>query len=288
MIDLLIIGNGFLGNNLQKNAINQGLNSHLTDYRKSGIDIRNISNIEGIINQEKPRIIINCAAISNIDLIENNSDNAFEVNAVGAKNLAIICEKLNLKLVHISTDSVFDGRGKMYTENDLPNPINEYSKSKKMGEDLIKKYLKKFKINQNITKVMLLCYPRVFGYVFNPLSIFYCYDRNKLVSVFYEVKNTFNEQHTYIFKVRNNQKIEQKCKKKFYVSPFMDMDTYYNFKLLNPGKKFSIFIRQNDKDGTILTATQTGDRKKFSFQQLFLNFFKYPLMTIKIIISIHY
>tara|TARA_B110000467_G_C18285529_1_gene461341 strand:+ start:568 stop:1410 length:843 start_codon:yes stop_codon:yes gene_type:complete len=143
MIDLLIIGNGFLGNNLQKNAINQGLNSHLTDYRKSGIDIRNISNIEGIINQEKPRIIINCAAISNIDLIENNSDNAFEVNAVGAKNLAIICEKLNLKLVHISTDSVFDGRGKMYTENDIPNPINEYSKSKKMGEDLIKKYLKK-------------------------------------------------------------------------------------------------------------------------------------------------
>jgi len=155
-------------------------------------------------------------------------------------------------------------------------------------KDWVLKNLKKFKINQNITKVMLLCYPRVFGYVFNPLSIFYCYDKNKLISVFYEVKNTFNEQHAYIFKIRNNKKIEQKCKKKFYVSPFMDMDTYYNFKLFNPGKKFSIFIKQTDKDGTILTATQTGDRKKFSFKQLFFNFFKYPLMTIKIIISIHY
>ena len=155
-------------------------------------------------------------------------------------------------------------------------------------KDWVLENLKKFKINQNITKVMLLCYPRVFGYVFNPLSIFYCYDKNKLIAVFYEVKNTFNEQHTYIFKIRNDQKIEQKCKKKFYVSPFMDMDTYYNFKLLNPGEKFSIFIKQTDEYGTILTATQKGDRKKFSFQQLLVNFFKYPLMTIKIISSIHY
>jgi len=148
--------------------------------------------------------------------------------------------------------------------------------------------LKKFKINQNITKIKLLCYPRVFGYVFNPLSIFYCYENSKLKAIFYEVKNTFNEQHTYIFKIKNNEKIEQKCKKKFYVSPLMDMDTYYNFKLLNPGEKLSIFIKQTDEKGVILTATQSGDRKEFSLKQLVLNFFKYPLMTIKIIGSIHF
>ena len=152
----------------------------------------------------------------------------------------------------------------------------------------VKKNLKKFNISNNITTIKLLCYPRVFGYVFNPLSIFYCYEKNDLKAIFYEVKNTFNEQHTYIFKIKNNEKIEQKCKKKFYVSPFMDMETYYNFKLINPKEKLSIFIRQTNGEETVLTATQTGDKKEFSFKQLLINFFKYPLMTIKIISSIHY
>ena len=155
-------------------------------------------------------------------------------------------------------------------------------------KDWVQKNVKKFNISNNITKVKLLCYPRVFGYVFNPLSIFYCYENNNLKAIFYEVKNTFNEQHTYIFKIKDNEKIEQKCKKKFYVSPFMDMETYYNFKLLNPKEKLSIFIRQTNGEETVLTATQTGDKKEFSFKQLLINFFKYPLMTIKIMSSIHY
>ena len=152
----------------------------------------------------------------------------------------------------------------------------------------VQKNIKKFNISNNITKIKLLCYPRVFGYVFNPLSIFYCYENNDLKAIFYEVKNTFNEQHTYIFKIKDNEKIEQKCRKKFYVSPFMDMETYYNFKLLNPSEKLSIFIRQTNGEETVLTATQTGDKKEFSFKQLLINFFKYPLMTMKIISSIHY
>ena len=148
--------------------------------------------------------------------------------------------------------------------------------------------LKKFQIKEKITNIKVLCYPRILGYVFNPLSIFYCYEKDKLVAIFYEVKNTFNEQHTYIFKIKNNDEIIQKCRKKFYVSPFMDMETFYNFKLLNPNDKLSVFIKQTDADGTILTATQTGDKKEFSFKQLAINFLKYPLMTIKIISSIHY
>ena len=148
--------------------------------------------------------------------------------------------------------------------------------------------LKKFNIHQNINTIKILCYPRIFGYVFNPLSIFYCYNNTNLKAIFYEVKNTFNEQHTYIFKVNNNEKIDQKCKKKFYVSPFMDMETYYNFKLLEPDEKLSVYIKQTDTEGTVLTATQTGDKKELSLKQLILNFIKYPLMTIKIISSIHY
>ena len=148
--------------------------------------------------------------------------------------------------------------------------------------------LKKFQIKEKITNIKVLCYPRILGYVFNPLSIFYCYEKDKLVAIFYEVKNTFNEQHTYIFKIKNNEEIIQKCRKKFYVSPFMDMETFYNFKLINPNDKLSVFIKQTDADGTILTATQTGDKKEFSYKQLAINFLMYPLMTIKIISSIHY
>ena len=155
-------------------------------------------------------------------------------------------------------------------------------------KDWVISNLKKFQIKENITKIKVLCYPRILGYVFNPLSIFYCYEKDKLVAIFYEVKNTFNEQHTYIFKIKNNEEIIQKCRKKFYVSPFMDMETFYNFKLLNPKDKLSVFIKQTDADGTVLTATQTGDKKEFSFKQLAINFLKYPLMTIKIISSIHY
>ncbi len=155
-------------------------------------------------------------------------------------------------------------------------------------KDWVISNLKKFRIKENITNIKLLCYPRILGYVFNPLSIFYCYEKDKLVAIFYEVKNTFNEQHTYIFKIKNNEEIIQKCRKKFYVSPFMDMETFYNFKLIDPNDKLSVFIKQTDADGTILTATQTGDKKEFCYKQLAINFLMYPLMTIKIISSIHY
>ena len=160
------------------------------------------------------------------------------------------------------------------------------------GSDIknwVKNNLSKFKINFQVSKIKLLCFPRIFGYVFNPLSIFYCYnEKSELRAILYEVKNTFNEQHTYIFKIKDNQDIAQRCKKKFYVSPFMDMETYYNFRLLNPDEKLTVFIKQTDANGTILTATQTGVKKELNFKQLVINFFRYPLMTVKIISSIHF
>ena len=129
------------------------------------------------------------------------------------------------------------------------------------GRSLIKwvnKTLKKSKINFNAEKIKLLCYPRFFGYVFNPLSIFYCYDKNlKLKAILYEVKNTFNEQHTYIFRCSTSSNlILHKCSKKFYVSPFIKMKTFYNFRLLKPGKKINVNIRQDDENGLLLIESQ--------------------------------
>tara|TARA_Y100000590_G_scaffold3973_1_gene5256 strand:+ start:519 stop:1289 length:771 start_codon:yes stop_codon:yes gene_type:complete len=154
----------------------------------------------------------------------------------------------------------------------------------------VKNTLKKSKLNFKIGKIKLLCYPRFFGYVFNPLSVFYCYDKNfKLKAILYEVKNTFNEQHTYIFRCSTSSNlILHKCNKKFYVSPLIEMETFYNFRLLKPGKKLNVLIKQNDKKGLLLIARQTGKRLNLSSKNLFFEFLKHPLMSFKVILAIHF
>ena len=156
--------------------------------------------------------------------------------------------------------------------------------------DWVTKNLKKYNINFKVTKIKLLCFPRIFGYVFNPLSIFYCYnENNELRAILYEVKNTFNEQHTYIFPVQKNEKIiTQTCNKKFYVSPFMEMETAYNFRLAEPKETLSIFIKQTDDKGMLLSACQIGKKEQISTKKLVQNFFKHPMMTIKIMMAIHF
>ena len=160
------------------------------------------------------------------------------------------------------------------------------------GSDLtewVKKNLENYKLNFNISKIKLLCFPRIFGYVFNPLSIFYCYEQNVLKAILYEVKNTFNEQHTYVFSVSNSSNIiTQQCSKKFYVSPFIEMNTLYNFRLSEPDDNIRILIKQTDKEGKVLVACQIGNRRTMSFKNLLVNFFTHPMMTFKIMISIHY
>ena len=146
------------------------------------------------------------------------------------------------------------------------------------------------KIDIGSGTIKLLCYPRFFGYVFNPLSIFYCYDENsQLKAILYEVKNTFNEQHTYVFSASPSSKlILHRCDKKFYVSPFMEMKTFYNFRLLNPGKILNVFIKQGDSQGTLLTACQVGKKIEMTSKNLMFQFLKHPLMSFKIILAIHF
>ena len=150
--------------------------------------------------------------------------------------------------------------------------------------------LKKNYIDTKNIQIKLLCYPRIFGYVFNPLSVFYIYDNNSnLISVMYEVKNTFGEQHTYIFKTDIDQNlIQHMCKKKFHVSPFIQMDCIYFFRLLKPGKKISVIIDQNDQEGKILYASQDGVRCELTNANFIKSYLKHPLMTFKIILAIHF
>ena len=154
----------------------------------------------------------------------------------------------------------------------------------------VEKNLNSLEIEKSEIKIKLLCYPRILGYVFNPLSIFFVYNKNSsLIAILYEVKNTFGEQHTYVFKVDTNEKlIKNNCKKKFYVSPFMDLSSEYFFKILNPGNKLSVIIDQRDQEGKLLYASQDGIRSELSSKNLIFSYLKHPLMTFKIIAAIHF
>jgi DUF1365 family protein len=137
-----------------------------------------------------------------------------------------------------------------------------------------------------------MCFPRILGYVFNPLSIIYCYEEEILIAIFYEVKNTSNEQHTYCF-AEINRKVdstyEHYCNKNFYVSPFIGMKAKYKFKNLLPQKKMSIVIDLLDKDNIkVLTAAQYGFRLSLNSYSLLRQLFSNPLLIIKVISSILY
>ena len=139
--------------------------------------------------------------------------------------------------------------------------------------------------------VKLLCYPRVLGYGFNPLSIYFCYsENNDLVCIIYEVCNTFLERHSYIIPVTatGNDTVKQKCKKELYVSPFVDMNAEYHFEITPPNQQLSVFIKEADKEGLFLIASFVGRKTNITGLSLVKYLFQYPFMSAKIILGIHW
>lgn len=127
---LITGGNGQLGSSLKK-----FIKSDAIFLNSSELDITNINDIKSSIDRYMPSHIINCAAYTNVEKAESNSETAFLVNQHGVSNLAKSCESNKIPLIHISTDYVFDGKKNTpYTEEDQPNPINTYGKSKLAGE----------------------------------------------------------------------------------------------------------------------------------------------------------
>lgn len=146
-------------------------------------------------------------------------------------------------------------------------------------------------LNTPCGRITLLCYPRILGYVFNPLSVYYCYDEaDSLFAVVCEVKNTFGEQHVYVCRAERNERgqlAEQKAAKDFHVSPFIDLDGQYTFRFQAPGPKLRLEIC-HEGPGTLLLTGVTGTAEPLSTRTLFKGFFKYPLMTLKVIGAIHF
>jgi DUF1365 family protein len=141
--------------------------------------------------------------------------------------------------------------------------------------------------------VLLLCYPRLLGYTFNPLSAYFCYRAGgDLALIIYEVRNTFGDIHPYVLPVRPGEitgaGVRQHQDKLFYVSPFIEMAMRYHFRVSPPGVEVKLRILETDRDGPLLAATFIGRRRALATAELLRAFFALPFVTFKIVAAIHW
>jgi DUF1365 family protein len=139
--------------------------------------------------------------------------------------------------------------------------------------------------------IRLLCMPRLLGFVFNPISVYYCYHRDgALKAMLYEVHNTFGQRHSYLIPVDadSSEPLEQRCLKAFYVSPFMDMDIAYRFRVKPPAERVTLVIESADAKGPVLTASLAGTRQELTDAALLRTFAAFPFMTLKVVAGIHW
>jgi len=139
--------------------------------------------------------------------------------------------------------------------------------------------------------IRLLCLPRILGYVFNPISVYFCYlGDGTLNAILYEVNNTFGQRHSYLIPVEagNRRMIEQSCAKQLYVSPFNDMEMSYQFKVMPPDATVAVGIDALDPRGLLITTALSGKRKEFSDSAMMRTFLAHPLLTLKVIVAIHW
>ena len=142
-------------------------------------------------------------------------------------------------------------------------------------------------------RVLLLCYPRLLGFAFNPLSVYFCHRADgELALMIYEVRNTFGDIHPYVLPVQAQQRSEagvrQEHDKLFYVSPFMEMAMRYHFRVSPPDQTVKLRILETDGDGPLLAATFNGRRSRLNTAQLLRSFVAFPLVTFKIMAAIHW
>ena len=170
MKKILVTGcNGQLGRAIRKEYEGTDtvfINTDVTELDDAvALDITDINAVMAIVEEQKPDVIINCAAHTNVDACETQWDAAYRINAIGPRNLSIAATKVGAKMIHVSTDYVFEGNGtRPYTEFDEPNPISAYGKTKYEGERFVKEFASKYFIlrtawlygeGKNFVKTML-------------------------------------------------------------------------------------------------------------------------------------
>jgi uncharacterized protein len=136
----------------------------------------------------------------------------------------------------------------------------------------------------------VLCYPRILGYVFNPLSVWFCHDRNgRLQAIVYEVHNTYDERHFYVLPAAGQAgQVAHDCAKDFYVSPFLSRDCRYHFRVVPPADKVAVVIHETEAGEAVLDASFTGRCRALTDRALLTMLLAYPLMTLKVVAAIHF
>lgn len=142
-------------------------------------------------------------------------------------------------------------------------------------------------------RVVLLCYPRVLGYTFNPIAVYYCLDHeSKLCAMIYEVRNTFGDRHTYVAPVAGNESsvagVRQERDKLFYVSPFLGFGLTYRFRCNAPGEALRFRILEVDQEGPVLAASFSAKRLELTSRTLMSLSLIVPLLGVKVMASIHW
>ncbi len=140
--------------------------------------------------------------------------------------------------------------------------------------------------------IRILSFPRILGYTFNPLSVWFCHDRSgDLRAILYEVSNTFGQGHAYLVPVRPGvvpgDVVRRAFRKELFVSPFIDMDASYDFRTRVPDERLSIVVRETVRRGRVLDVALTARRAPIDSRRLAGAFFTYPLVTLKVIGGIH-
>jgi DUF1365 family protein len=145
-------------------------------------------------------------------------------------------------------------------------------------------------IDVEACRIMLLCLPRVFGYAFNPISVFYAIDESEAPrGLIYEVRNTFGGRHTYVSAGGELDVIQRHAlKKQFHVSPFLPMDLEYRFSVALPGETVTFRILEHDAEGPILSTGFAGTLRNLSNPTALGAFFRLPMVTVKVILAIHF
>ncbi len=139
--------------------------------------------------------------------------------------------------------------------------------------------------------IRLLCMPRVLGFVFNPLSVYFCYrPSGNLSAILYEVSNTFGERHNYLIPVGGNtvSAISQTANKRFHVSPFLPLNLHYRFRIAPPDRNVSVSVHVHDDDGLLVAASFSAVSTVLTDETLFKTLVAYPLLTLKVVAGIHW
>jgi DUF1365 family protein len=137
-------------------------------------------------------------------------------------------------------------------------------------------------------RVQVLLFPRILGYAFNPLTIWFCHNASgTLQAVLYEIHNTFGHSHSHLVPIAGPEPHRHGFDKDLHVSPFFDREGSYSFTLRPPGERFSVSIDYRTITEDLLTATMVGKRRPLSDRSLARLFFTHPLLTLKVITGIH-